>query len=167
MLWKGKQRGTWSGYFGPDDAGALVELLAPVADDPRRSLPRGNHPRVGEANIYFSLQAVRPELAEGRRGRLTRARATTRDRDVLATNLFVVDVDPERDPKDSSATDAEKACAAEVTEAVRGWLRERGVEAIRADSGNGYHLLVPVAPAVGVDVRRAAKDARDLLRLLD
>jgi len=167
VLRKGRGRGTWSGYFGPDDTDALVELLAPVSESPRSRIPRGDHPRVGEANVYFSLQAVRPELAESRRGVLARARATTRDKDILATTLFVVDVDPEREPKDASATDEEKARAAEVAEAVRGWLQERGVEAIRADSGNGYHLLVPLVPAVGADVRRAAKDARDLLRLLD
>ena len=164
LLRKGKGKGTWSGYFGPEDQDALVQALAPVAEQPRGRIPRGDHPRVGEANVYFSLQPIRPELAEGRRGTLARSRTASRDRDVLAYSLFVVDVDPERDPRDCSASDEEKARALEVTEQVRLWLQERGVRTIQADSGNGYHLLVPMLPVE--DVRRAAKDAKDLLRLL-
>ena len=164
LLRKGRGKGTWSGFFGPEDVESIVEQLAPVGE-PRQRIPRGDHPRVGEANVYFSLQPVSPEIAGDRRGRLTRARTATRDKDILATSLFVVDVDPEREPKDVAATDAEKAAAREVAENVRSWLRERGIEPIWADSGNGFHLLVPLVPSD--DVRGAAKGARALLRLLD
>ena len=165
LLRKGRGKGTWSGYFGPEDEEALVQALLPVADEPRARIPRKDHPRVGEANVYFSLQPIRPDLAEGRRGTLARSRTAARDRDVLAYSLFVVDVDPEREPRDSSASEQEKACALEVAEQVRSWLHERGVEAVQADSGNGYHLLVPMVPVS--DVRQAAQDAKNLLRLLN
>jgi hypothetical protein len=165
LLRKAKGKGTWSGYFGPEDQDALVQALAPTAEQLRDRIPRGDHPRVGEANVYFSLQPIRPDLAEGRRGTLARSRTASRDRDVLAYSLLVVDVDPEREPRDCSASAEEKARALEVTEQVRAWLHERGVQAIQADSGNGYHLLVPLLPVE--DVRCAAKDVKDLLRLLD
>ncbi len=167
VLRKGGGRGTWTGYFGPDELDALVLAVAPVSKAPRSRMSRGDHPRVGEANIYFSLQAVQSDLADGKRGALQRSRTATRDRDVLAYTLFVVDVDPERDPKGISATNEEKAAARAVADAVRSWLEERAVRSLLADSGNGYHLLVPLVPAVGPAVEAAAKDARDLLRLLD
>ena len=166
MLRKGRRAGTWSGYFGPAEQDALVRAVAPVSEAPRQRLTSGDHPRIGEANIYFSLQAVRPDIAEGRRGALARCRTTTRDKDVRAYTLFVVDVDPERKPG-ISATDAEKAAARQVAERVRLWLLERGAQALLADSGNGYHLLVPLVPAVCPAVEEAARDAHDVLRLLD
>ena len=167
LLRKGTDRGIWSGYFGPSDTETLISLLDPLSDVPRPRILRSAHPRVGEANIYFSLGAVTPELATNRRRRLVRARSTTRDTDIHATTLFIVDIDPERDPRDCAATSVEKACAIHVTDRVQAWLGERGVESIRADSGNGFHLLVPLVTAEGERVREASKDARDLLRLLD
>jgi len=167
MLRKGADRGTWSGYFGRSDVETLISLLEPRCDVARSRIPRGDHPRVGEANVYFSLGSVQPERAGERRRRIVRVRTATRDTDILASNIFVVDVDPEREPRDSPATEGEKVRALEVAAAVEGWLAERGVGIIRADSGNGAHILVPLVAATGEDVRRVANDARDLLRLLD
>ena len=166
ILRKARDKGTWSGWFGPRDLDSLADALRPERGGPREAIPRRDHPRSGEANIYFSLQAVQPERLDGRQGVLARRRKTTRDRDILAYTVFVVDVDPERNPKDSSASAPEKAKALEVATRVQTWLRQRGAESMLADSGNGWHLLVPLAPATGDEVKRAAKDARDLLRLL-
>jgi len=166
ILGKDKLRGTWSGLFGPDDIDDLIGHLAPLATTPRVRLPRGDHPRVGEANIYFSLQGVSPDLANGTPRRITRARTTVKDRDIVSYTLFVVDVDPERQPRGVSATDAEKAHAREVCSNVEEWLARRGVQALRADSGNGYHLLVPLTPSTVDQVSQSAQDAHDLLRLL-
>lgn len=160
----GGERGIWSGYFGPNDLDALVAQLVPAPGGPRRRLPHNAHPRSGEANLYFSLQGVEPARAGAPRGHLERATHTTRDADIAVYTLFVVDVDPVR-PSNMSATDPEKAEAAQVSEAVREWLLERGVQALQADSGNGYHLLVPLVPQR--EVARVARDTHDLLKLLD
>ncbi|MFN7144982.1 MAG: hypothetical protein ACK4YP_14490, partial [Myxococcota bacterium] len=163
----GGDAGVWSALVGPGDAEALVAALAPVSATPRRSIPRGDHPRSGEASIYFSLQAVQPS-ADRRTGLpLRRASRTTKDRDVRAYSIVVVDVDPERLPKDRSATDSEKEEARVVAEAVRGWLSDLGVPSMLADSGNGWHVLVPLVPATGDDVAQAARDTQRLLTLLD
>ncbi len=155
----------WSSYFEPEHRDALLAALQPVEGSPRTTIARGDHPRNGEAAFYFSLQAVRADVGPDRRGKLAPAKSTSKDADILAYTLFVVDVDPER-PAGISATDAEKGAALDVVEAVRAWLAERGVKCLLADSGNGYHLLVPLTAYLGEDVKRAAKDAHDLLKLL-
>lgn len=149
----GGPRGVWAAYGGPDDLDAIIA-----------EIDRGPQPSVGEANYYFSLNPVR---AGAGRPRFDRARTTTRDRDIHAYSMFVVDVDPERRPRDVSATADEKEAARQVAVAVEAWLRELGVQPMWADSGNGFHLLVPLVPAYGDEITDAARDARALLRWLD
>lgn len=163
----GKSTGVWSALVGPSDMEALITALTPLGPRPRPAIPRGHHPRAGEASVYFSLQAVeRP--SEGKGGLpLRRASQTTKDRDVRAYTIMVVDVDPERQPRDRSASDAEKAEALAVAEAIRAWFHGIGVKPLLADSGNGYHLLVPLVAATGDDGPQAARDAQRLLALLD
>lgn len=96
-----------------------------------------------------------------------RVSRTVRDEDILAYTLLVVDIDPVRKPAGRSASDAEKAAALEVANRVAAWFSEQGAPPLRADSGNGYHLLVPLVPAYGQDIAQAATDARTLLRQLD
>lgn len=162
-----KGAGVWSALVGPGDLDAVVEALAPVGPSPRRTIPRGDHPRAGEANIYFSLQAVQPPRNGPLGLPIRRASQTTKDRDIRAYTLMVVDVDPERHPRDRSASDAEKAEAFAVADAIRTWFLDIGVHPLLADSGNGYHLLVPLVAATGDDVAQAARDAQKLLALLD
>lgn len=159
------EKGTWSGYFGPEDLERLIVQLSPRPGGPSQRLPHGAHPRSGEANFYFSLQGVDPKAAGPVRGTLERVATTTRDRDISVYSLFVVDIDPER-PAGISSTMQEKRAAFEVMEAVRGWLQEKAIRSILADSGNGYHLLIPLIPFRGEAVLQAARDARELLRLL-
>jgi hypothetical protein len=166
ILGRGTRKGVWSAYATPADLDAVVQALQPVAERPRERIPSGEHPRNGEANIYFGLQAVTPAVDRVWRG-FRRARSTTRDRDVLAYCIMAVDIDPERQPRGRSATDAEKAEALAVAERVRAWLLELGAESMVADSGNGYHLLIPIVPAAGEDLPQAARDAKRLLRELD
>ena len=147
-------RGTWATLAGPDDLDALVTALT-----------SGPHPRIGDANVYFGLQPAR--RPEQHRFGFRRVHRATRDADVHAYSLFAVDVDPEREPKGRSATDAEKAEARAVADRVREWLDGQGVDSLLADSGNGWHVLVPLVPAHGNDIAQAARDARTLLRWLD
>ncbi len=156
----------YSGLFGPRDLDDLVGALEPLPDGPRSHIPQGDHPRDGEANIYFTLNGVRRDLYKRRPNRLQRRKTTTRDRDIHVHTLFVVDVDPVREPG-TAATDREKASALAVAQAVVGWFEKREVGSILADSGNGYHVLIPVKASVGQHaVRQAAMRAKNLLRLL-
>ena len=159
--------GVWSALVGPGDAKALVTALAPDPAGPRRAIPRGDHPRSGEAGIYFSLHAVQPSADRPRGLPIRRATRTAKDRDIRAYSLMVVDVDPVRQPPGRSASDAEKVEALAVIEAVRAWFAGIGVHPVLADSGNGYHLLVPLVAATGDDVGQAATDAQRLLVFLD
>ena len=159
--------GVWSAWIGPDDVEGLITALTPVGPSPRVSIPRGDYPRIGEANIYFSLQAVQPDAAPERGLPIRRVSQTSRDTDIRAYSIFVVDVDPVRKPAGRSSTDAEKAEALAVTERVSAWLRELGVHPALADSGNGYHLLVPLVPGLEDEVATYARQGQALLRLLD
>jgi hypothetical protein len=154
----GGPRGVWSAFLGPAHVEDTVEALLPGSP--------GQHPKIGQANVYFSVNPIAPKSVSGTQ-RFERVRATTRDRDVRALSMFVVDIDPQRQPRDRAASDAEKAHALAVSEAVRGCLVELGAQPLVADSGNGYHLLVPVVPAFDEDIEQAARDARNLLRWLD
>ena len=160
----GDRRGVWSAFIGPSDVRALARDLAPASGTPRDRLRSGEHPRTGEANIYFGLNPVRRDLATHRE--LRKISRTTRDTDVLAYSMLAIDVDPERRPRSRSASATEKEAAREVAERVRSWLASLGVQPLMADSGNGFHLLVPLVPATGEDLPRAAKDAHRLLKAL-
>ena len=158
--------GVWSAFVGPDDLDAIVEALAPLPGGPRTALP--DWPRSGEANLYFGLNPVKPEAVPSRGASLfTRVNKATRDRDVLAYSMFVVDVDPERMPHNRAATDAEKAEALAVAMAIRAELRGANVEPMLADSGNGYHLLAPLVPVPGEGVATAAREVHTILRAMD
>ncbi len=154
----GGTAGVYSALVGPNDVETLVPQLAP---GPANSDP----PRIGQTNVYFGLNPVGPLSNIG--PEIRRAWNTARDRDIVAYSMFVVDVDPERSPKNRSANDLEKAAALEVAESVRDWFAEYSVQPMFADSGNGYHLLVPLVPRFGGDVPEAAQNAKRLLRWLD
>lgn len=108
-----QNKGGWVALIGPEDVDALVGALRPVADRPREVVPRNDHPRTGEANIYFTLGAVRPDH-EGAAGLPLRRRSAAKDTDIVASPWVVVDVDPVREPSSRSATDEEKAAARDV-----------------------------------------------------
>jgi len=160
------EKSIWAGLYGPEDLNALQASLQPVGPTPRKRIPPNDHARIGEANFYFTLQGVNPDRVTGPRGVLRRARETVRDTDISVYTLFPIDIDPVR-PRGVSATDEEKAAALEVADTVAQWLLEKGAPPIRADSGNGYHLLVPLRPFRDAEVIGAAHDAQLLLRLLD
>ncbi len=137
---------TIAGYF---DAPAL----APPA---LRALPVA-----GAKGFYITLNPVDPALLARSHNRLMVARRgeTSSDGNILRRRWFLVDCDPER-PSGVSATDAEKAHANERCLAVRETLRSAGwPEPVRADSGNGYHLLYRVELPVDSDLLKRCLDA--------
>jgi hypothetical protein len=98
------------------------------------------------SGIYVTLNPVNPALLSRRSNRIeTRLglkEATTADADIIRRRWFPVDIDVKR-PSGISSTDEEHAAALEVAGNVAGFLSEFfGFPApVRADSGNGAHLL--------------------------
>ncbi len=122
---------THSGYF--DDHEALARAVEALDADP------------SVAGIYVTLNDVNPALLARRANRiklrLSRKDATTADADILRRRWFPVDIDPVR-PSGVSSTDAEHDAALAAAERIAAYLAEQGFPApIRADSGNGAHLL--------------------------
>src|SRR5690242_19966442 len=74
----GGPKGVWSAFLGPGQVDALVEALQPGSP--------GQHPKIGQANVYFGLNPVSAKAVSGGR-RFERVRATTRDRDIRAVSM--------------------------------------------------------------------------------
>jgi energy-coupling factor transporter ATP-binding protein EcfA2 len=122
---------THSGYF--DDYEALAQAVEALDADP------------AVAGIYVTLNTVNPALLARRANRikmrLGRKDATTADADILRRRWLPVDIDPVR-PSGVSSTDAEHAAALDAAGRIAAYLTEQGFpEPLRADSGNGAHLL--------------------------
>ncbi len=125
---------THSGYF--DDHEALARAVEALDADP------------SVAGIYVTLNTVNPALLARRANRikmrLSRKDATTADADIIRRRWFPVDIDPVR-PSGVSSTDAEHDAALAAAERIATYLAEQGFPApVRADSGNGAHLLYRV-----------------------
>lgn len=125
---KADGRNTASGYF--DDLDTAAAAIARYD---------------GRANVYVTLNPVRPALLARAANRINaRATATTADADVLARRWVLVDIDPRR-PSGISATDAERAASLVVARSVAGYLAGLGwCLPVSAMSGNGHALLYPV-----------------------
>ncbi len=122
---------THSGYF--DDHEVLARAVEALDADP------------AVAGIYVTLNTVNPARLARRAHRITmrlsRKDATTADADINRRRWFPVDIDPVR-PSGVSSTDAEHDAALAAAERIATYLAEQGFPApVRADSGNGAHLL--------------------------
>src|SRR5262249_23929253 len=110
--------------------------------------------------VYVTLN----RLARRAMNRLIRANrgGTTHDHEIDRRLWLLIDGDPVREPSTGPATDSEHAAALVKIAMVSAWLVARGVPAVgplvRADSGNGGHLLVaidePNDPATRAFVQR-------------
>jgi len=104
---------------------------------------------------------VDPALLARSHNRLMGARRgeTSSDNNIQRRRWLLVDCDPER-PSGVSATGSEKAHADARCLAIRETLRSAGwPEPVRADSGNGYHLLYRVELPVDSDLPKRCLDA--------
>jgi hypothetical protein len=122
---------THSGYFS--DPAALVRVVEPLDAD---SSVHG---------IYVTLNEVNPALLSRRANRikmrLGKKDSTTSDADILRRRWLPVDIDPLR-PSGVSSTDEEHELALAKADEVARWLADLGFpDPVRADSGNGAHLL--------------------------
>ena len=122
---------THSGYF--NDYNALVRSVEPLDAD-------------GSVHgIYVTLNEVNPALLSRRSNRikirLGKKDSTTSDADIRRRRWLPIDIDPLR-PSGVSSTDEEHGLALVKAEEVAQWIAGLGFpEPIRADSGNGAHLL--------------------------
>jgi P4 family phage/plasmid primase-like protien len=137
--------GTVSGYF---DNAADFARCADAVD------------AAGAKGVYFTLNPVNPDLVARAANRLKASpKSTTADKDIVCLRWLYVDLDPQR-PAEISASDTELAKARTTAQAIVGWLEgEMGFSrAIRAKSGNGFHLLYRLPDLAPSD------DNRELIR---
>lgn len=126
----GNRPTTLSGYF--TDAEAAIEELG----------------RVGFAEgVYVTMNPCNSALLARAANRLILPSSgrTTSDRDITRLNWLLVDLDPCR-PAGISSSEEEKRLAWAKVPAIKQHLADSFgcVTPIIADSGNGYHILVPI-----------------------
>lgn len=137
------QPGTESRWFSDLDAAASYAL--------------GQSKRKEIKAVYFIPNPIDPEsLVDPRDGiaykikpglpdKNGRVKIATQAEDILRRYWLLIDVDPERKPKASNATDGERAAAGQVMDAVMADLHGRGFMApMLASSGNGWHCVYPI-----------------------
>jgi hypothetical protein len=121
--------GTISGYF--NDTAVAAALIA---------RENGRH-----QSIYVTVNPINPSLLARCQNKLEHGTfMTSSDADVARRRWFLMDFDPIR-PAGISATDSELLEARDKSDAVVDWLTSIGwPEPIRADSGNGVHVMYRV-----------------------
>lgn len=119
--------------------------------------------------VYFALNPLHSAVFARAANRLKpNPKATTKDDQVLCLRWLYVDFDPVRPAgiSDISSAEPEKDAALEVAKKVVKFLEEDAgfAKAIRADSGNGYHLLyrIPDLPVTDENVELL----RNILKVL-
>jgi hypothetical protein len=113
--------------------------LAGWFDDRERLLAEAH--KLRGVSAYLTFNPVRPDLLARSDNRLTRARHTTRDADILCLRWLYVDIDPLR-PAEISSTDAELAAALARRDAILGDQPRIAATAAWGCSGNGAWILV-------------------------
>jgi hypothetical protein len=120
---------TVAGFF--DDA-HLAEMAAAALELTEKA--RG---------VYFTMNPLKREILARAANRIKLAEQgdSASDAHVARRRWLLLDIDPQR-VAGISATDAEKAAARQVADAIRQYLDAAGWPApILADSGNGWHLF--------------------------
>ncbi len=121
-------KGTVSGYFSDHDS--LVNSVKKY---------------IGKYDIYFTLNPVKEELLARCKNRLQPyAKTTSTDGDIERISYVLIDIDPVRASGISSSEDEKKAAVDLIKKIRKDLMAEEFPEPIVADSGNGYHMLLPV-----------------------
>lgn len=120
-----------SGYFTSADA--LCEQLE------KGSFETGS-------NFYITLNTINPDCyGKTQRDKFIAGASSTADGDIIGYRWLMIDIDTKR-PKDVSATDEQLNAAIAKASQVYKYLRGLSFsEPIAALSGNGAHLLYPIA----------------------
>lgn len=146
----GTKQGTASGYFSDYmELGVAAAQFSGQCD-----------------GVYVVLNPVLPRLIHRSPNRMrswVKKGETSTDEEVIERRWLLIDFDPRR-PSGLSATDEEKAHALDRAIAAREYLRERGTRGlVLANSGNGFHLLMP---SVEPNDAAAKERSSQILRLL-
>jgi hypothetical protein len=97
--------------------------------------------KLRDVSAYVTFNPVRTDLLARSDNRLTRARHTTRDADIICLRWLYLDIDPLR-PAEISSTEAELAAAIERRDAILEDHPELREAAAWGCSGNGAWILV-------------------------
>jgi hypothetical protein len=125
---------------GDDSGGGFGgSTLAGWFDDGERLIKEAH--RLRGVSGYVTINPVRPDLLARSDNRLTRARHTTRDADVLCLRWLYLDIDPVR-PAEISSTEAELADAIQRRDAILGDHSDLAASGAWGSSGNGAWILV-------------------------
>jgi len=95
--------------------------------------------------IYVTLNPIPSALMSQENGSKNKAikprKNTTKDNDIERRRLILIDLDPKREAN-TNATNKEKDEAEKLSREIASFLKDKGFpEPVRADSGNGFHLL--------------------------
>ena len=99
----------------------------------------------GRHNIFFTMNELNGSFDSVDKNVLSNHSInTTKDKDISKRRYVLVDVDPER-PTNCSSTDDEHEYSLKKVMTIESDLRKSGFgPMITCNSGNGYHLLIPV-----------------------
>lgn len=141
-------KGTVSGYFNDEE-----KLLASIQK------------YIGKYDIYITLNPTKDEMLARCSNRLqTYAKNTSSDQDMKEIRYVLIDIDPIRVSGISSTDDEKKAALALIVKIQEDLVQEGFPEPIIADSGNGYHMLLPVELA---NTQANVKIIKEFLGTLD
>jgi hypothetical protein len=147
---------------GSDSGGGFAgTTLAGWFDGDERLIDQAR--RLHGVSGYVTFNPVRTDLLARSDNRLTRARHTTRDTDVLCLRWLYLDIDPQRPPEISS-TEAELDAAIRRRDAILGDHPDFVVSGAWGCSGNGAWILVRL-PDYPNDLPHTALLARVLATL--
>jgi hypothetical protein len=135
--------------------------LAGWFDDDARLIEEAR--RLRDVSGYVTINPVRSDLLARSDNRLTGARHTTRDADVLCLRWLYLDIDPQR-PAEISSTEAELTAAIERRKAILYDHPEFAASGLWGCSGNGTWVLVRL-PDYPNDSAHAALLAKALMAL--
>jgi hypothetical protein len=128
---------------GDDISGGFGgSTIAGWFDDNQRLIDQAR--RLRGVSGYVTFNPVRSDLLARSDNRLSRARHTTRDDDVLCLRWLYLDIDPLR-PAEISSTDAELLTAIKRRDAILGDHPDFAASGAWGCSGNGAWILVRLA----------------------
>lgn len=115
-------------------------------DETRKFLAQKNK----TSNVFFTLNPLLPacesKTAFGHKFIKVRSGEGISDNEIAEYRWLLIDLDPERNPKDISSSDEEKVAAWGKAQEIKAFLKKEGfLDPVFCDSGNGYHLLYRIS----------------------
>ena len=139
---------TYAGYF--KSAKGIFKAVEPLSmrrknQDGTPKIDFGDYARSGEAiGIYYPLNAITPELYATSAETIKWSPTTVTDSNIIRRTHILIDADPARPNSNISSSRKEKHYAAGVIRKVHHELKSKGICSLTADSGNGFHEIIPI-----------------------